>query len=111
MNDDLMIGGGIPNIGGPKVDPRDYPSVKCNKCGGILFRSAVVLKEIPGTVVGNGADPVVFPLQVMVCDKCGTVLESDIKAYKLENELLKDNIITDAKPAYTENNNDNIIIS
>ena len=87
MNDkDLLFNGGVPNIGGPKVDPRDYPLVKCHKCGSILFRSAVVLKEIPGTIIGHGAEPVIVPLQVLVCDKCGEILESYVKAYKLEKE-------------------------
>ena len=89
MDNDLF--GGIPNIGGPKVDPRDYPSIKCDKCGGIVFKNAVVLKEIPGSVVGQGGEPVVLPLQIFVCNKCGAILKSDIEAYKLEE---KENGIT-----------------
>lgn len=110
MNDDLMLGGGVPNIGGPKIDPRDYPSIKCNKCGGIVFRNGVVLKELPGTLVGNGTEPVTVPLQVLICDKCGSILKSDIKAYKLEKELGDENeMVTDA-PVHVENNNGSIII-
>jgi len=86
MNNDL-IGGGIPNIGGPKVDPRDYKTIKCDKCGHFVFHTGAVLKEIPGTVVGQGTEPITVPLQVFVCDKCGAILESDIKAYKLEKDL------------------------
>ena len=89
MNNDLMPGGGIPNIGGPKIDPRDYKTIKCHKCGSIVFKSAAILKEIPGTVVGQGSESVVVPLQVLVCDKCGEILESDVKTYKLENDLKK----------------------
>ena len=87
FNNDLSLGGGIPNIGGPRIDPRDYPSVRCKKCGSIIFDNAVIIKEIPGTVVGKGSDPLVAPLQVYVCKKCGEILESDIKAYKLEKDL------------------------
>ena len=87
MNNDLMLGGGIPNIGGPKIDPRDYKTIKCHKCDGIVFKSAAILKEIPGTVVGQGSESVVVPLQVLVCDKCREILESDVKTYKLENDL------------------------
>lgn len=89
MNNDLILGGGIPNIGGPKIDPRDYKTIKCHKCGSIVFKSGAVLKEIPGTVVGQGSEPVVVPLQVLICDNCGEILESDVKAYKLENDLKK----------------------
>ena len=110
-NNDLILGGGVPNIGGPKVDPRDYPSIKCDKCGGIIFRNAVVLKELPGALVGNGTEPIQYPLQVLVCDKCGAILNSDIKAYKLEKEFEEETkVITDAQPVHVENNNGNIII-
>lgn len=89
MKDDLVLGSGLYN--GPKVDPRDYPSVKCSHCGGIIFENAIVLKEIPGTIVGNGAEPVQYPLQVLVCKKCGKLLDFDIKAYKLEKDLAEEN--------------------
>ena len=82
-----MLGGGIPNIGGPKIDPRDYKTIKCHKCGSIVFKNAAILKEIPGTVVGQGSESVVVPLQVLVCDKCREILESEVKTYKLENDL------------------------
>ena len=109
-NNDLLLGGGsIPNIGGPKVDPRDYPSIKCKKCGSIIFKSAMVLKEIPGTIVGYGTDPVSYPMQVFICDKCGEILESDVKAYKLENDI-KENI-DKASNVHIENNTGNILIT
>lgn len=108
MNNDLILGGGIPNIGGPKIDPRDYKTIKCHKCGSIVFRSGAVLKEIPGTVVGQGSEPVVVPLQVLICDKCGEILESDVKAYKLEKDL---GISVENKTnVHIENNNGNLII-
>ena len=83
MKDDLILGG----YSTPKVDPRDYQTIKCSKCGSIIFESGVVLKEIPGTIVGNGAEPIQYPLQVLICKKCGEILESDVKAYKLENDI------------------------
>lgn len=110
MNNDLILGGGIPNIGGPKIDPRDYKTIKCHKCGSIVFRSAAVLKEIPGTVVGQGSEPVVVPLQILVCDKCGEILESDVKAYKLEKDLEKETKVVTDTPVHVENNVGSIII-
>ena len=109
MNNDFMLGGGIPNIGGPKIDPRDYPSVKCDKCGSILFRNVVVLKEIPGTLVGQGTEPITIPLQVLVCDKCGEILKSDIKDYKLEKDL--GITIENKTNVHIENNSGNLIIT
>ena len=111
MNDQMMIGGGIPNIGGPKIDPRDYSTVKCHKCGGIVFINGVILKEIPGAVVGQGAKPIIAPQPVLVCNKCGTILKDDIDAYKIEKDLEDQNkVITDA-PVHVENNSEGIIIS
>ena len=72
MKDDLLLSN---TYAAPKIDPRDYPSIKCSKCGSILFESAIVIKEIPGTVVGNGSEPVPYPLQVLVCKKCGKILD------------------------------------
>lgn len=88
MQDSLLLNsGGIPNLSGPKIDPRDYPTIKCKLCGSIVFDSTTVLKEIPGTVVGQGTEPVVVPLQVYSCHKCGLILDSDIKVYKLEKDI------------------------
>ncbi len=89
---ELNLGGGIPKLGsGPKVDPRDYPTKRCSKCGGIIFKSCMILKEIPGAVVGQGGEPIMYPLQVLVCDNCGAILDEDIKAYKLEKEFNEPN--------------------
>ena len=99
MKDDLLLGNPYT---GPKVDPRDYPAIKCSKCGSVLFESAVVMKEIPGTIVGNGTEPLLYPLQVLVCKKCGKILHADVKAYKLEKELGEEE---------TKNNSSNLLIS
>lgn len=94
MKDDLLLGGGMSPMG-PKVDPRDYETLSCTKCGHKIFETKVVLKKIPGTVVGNGTEPIIYPLQVLVCSKCGKILDEDIKAYKLEKDFEKsdENII------------------
>lgn len=107
MNNDLMLGGGIPNIGGgPKIDPLDYKTIRCSKCGGITFHSSYVLKEIPGTAIGKGNESVVIPVGLFVCDKCGTILDSDVKELKLENDL-NENV----KNLHIEKNEGTIIIS
>ena len=111
-NNDMLFGGmpNVPNIGKPKVDPRDYPTVKCHKCGSIVFNNAVILKEIPGAVVGQGAEPIIAPLQILVCNKCGEILKADVEAYKLEKELEDETKVVTDSPVHVENNNDSIII-
>ena len=57
------------------VDPTKYPQIKCDKCGSHLFRSATIIYDIPGFVVGNGAENMPYPVPVYVCDKCGAVVK------------------------------------
>ena len=86
MTDDLGMLGKVPTIGSSS-DPRKYETVKCDKCGGIVFDNKTILKRISGMEVGQGAKPVLVPLPVLVCAKCGAILADDIKGYKLENDL------------------------
>ncbi len=99
MNDLGMLGN-TPMIG-PKADPRDYETVHCDKCGGIVFNNSTILKRISGVEVGQGAKPVLVPLPVLVCAKCGAILADDIKGYKLEEEL---------KPKESEKKENNLIL-
>ena len=91
MQDDLLLGGGIPSMG-PKTDPRNYETVKCDKCGSIQFVPQYVLKRVSGMELGQGTKPVLVPLNIFACAKCGTILEDDIKGYKLENDLKEDKV-------------------
>ena len=86
MDNNLILGGNVPSIGS-KSDPRDYETVKCDKCGGIVFSNKTILKRVSGVELGQGAKPVLVPLPVLVCHKCGAILADDIKGYKLEKEL------------------------
>jgi len=104
----MLLGAGIPNIGGPKIDPRDYKTIKCSKCGGIVFEAGYILKEIPGTLVGQSGESIIYPLQILKCADCGTIIESDIKAYKLENDI---NEITSSSKTIVKENKGNIFIS
>ena len=73
MAKDDLIGG----IGrGPMVDPTRYPKLKCDKCGYDIFRSATIIYNVPGVVLGNGTEDIPYPIPVYVCDKCGTVIKS-----------------------------------
>lgn len=94
--DDLL--GGISSM--PKVDPRNYETIKCSHCGGIVFDSKYVLKRVSGMELGQGAKSMMVPLNVLVCASCGNILEDDIKGYKLEKDLEIKN-----------NNNGNLIMN
>jgi len=84
MQDNNLLG----NLGSmPKVDPRNYETVKCSHCGSIQFVQQVVMKRVSGMELGQGATPTIVPLPIMVCAKCGEIWEDDIKGYKLENDL------------------------
>ena len=86
MQDDLLLGGSVPSVG-PKVDPRNYETVKCSKCGSIRFTNEVILKRISGMEIGQGTKPMLIPLQILTCANCGAILDDDIKGYKLEDDL------------------------
>ena len=89
VNNNLQIGQGIPQIGGPQVDPLEHETVAC-KCGSIVFTRKVILKRIPGTLVGQGVEPVLMPLPVIVCEKCGRIIEEDVKSYQLSTNNVDD---------------------
>ena len=63
-------------IQGPSVNPMDYPTAVCEKCGNSLFEPKVMFKEIPGLVVGK-TEPFYYPLKVFICTKCGELSPSD----------------------------------
>jgi uncharacterized Zn finger protein len=104
MKDDLFeLGGSM-----PAVDPRNYETIKCDKCGSIQFVNQYVLKKVSGMELGQGAKPMMLPLNILVCAKCGAILADDIKGYKLEKDLgLEDN--TESKQINIENTSSLII--
>ena len=81
-----MIDSDKMSAGAPAIDPRDYPSLKCTKCGCITFVPAMVIKQIPGILLGKGEKTVEYPVNVMICTKCGEIMESDKKFLKLDND-------------------------
>lgn len=81
--EDINIGSGTM----PQFDPRKYDTLKCSKCNSILWEQKLVIKKIPGMLVGQAGKDVMFPLNVLVCSKCGEIMEDDIKGYQLEKDL------------------------
>lgn len=72
--------------GNIRVNPLDYPSIPCDKCGCEFYKQVVVFKKIPGVAVGSGSEPVIYPIPVYVCEKCGELMSE----YKKDMDNEKD---------------------
>lgn len=83
-DEDLLLNTSSNNMPAGNVNPLDYPIVKCSKCGGITFMSRLIMRRIPGMLAGMGTEDMLFPMKVLVCDKCGKILDDDVKLYKLD---------------------------
>ena len=85
MKEEVLLGAGkTMKPSGQKINPLDYENIKCDKCGNETFESAFIIKNIPGLVMGNGSEDVQYPLDVVVCKKCGAIMKDYRKEYKLE---------------------------
>ena len=70
----------------PQVDPTEYPSLCCDKCGNVAFTTAMIIKKIPGVLLGSPNKTQLMPDQILVCSKCGTILKKDREYYKLTDD-------------------------
>lgn len=70
----------------PKIDPINYPSIACDKCGNVAFTPAMIIKMIPGVLLGSSSKTQLMPDQILVCSKCGTILKKDREYYKLNDD-------------------------
>jgi len=85
MKEEMILGGGSTmKPSGPKFNPLKYENIKCDKCGNETFESAFIIKNIPGLVMGQGNEDIQYPLDVVVCKKCGAIMKDYRKEYKLE---------------------------
>lgn len=66
------------------------PTVKCSKCGSKVFTEVVVLKKIPGLMVGSTHDELV-PIPVYACNKCGEIPDEFLKLGNAKKILGDDN--------------------
>ena len=74
------------NFNLPQIEPAEYPSLKCDKCGNVAFTPAMIIKMIPGVLLGSKNKTQLMPDQILVCSKCGTILKKDRKYYKLNDD-------------------------
>ena len=86
MKDELI--GGMRSAG-PKINPLNYPNVKCDKCGGEIFEEGMIIKNIPGLEIGAGAEDVIYPIPILVCKKCRTIFKGYREEYKLDEFVEK----------------------
>lgn len=80
------------NMQMPQIDPTEYPSLSCDKCGSVAFTTAMIIKKIPGVLLGSSNKTQLMPDQILVCSKCGTILKKDREYYKLTDDG-KDTVI------------------
>jgi len=56
----------------PKINLRDCPTIKCEKCEGIYFNEVIYLKRVPALMTGSSEDTTV-PFPIYKCESCGHV--------------------------------------
>lgn len=76
-------------LNSPQVNPFAYPSEVCPECQNEVFVPGVILKKVPGLLLGAGEETISVPIKVAVCSKCGALSESDRKKYEEETAKAK----------------------
>ena len=57
-----------------KVDLREQPSVKCEKCESLFFKVVTMIKKVSKLLTGSAEDTIV-PFPTYRCDDCNHVNE------------------------------------
>ena len=83
-----------------RINPFEYPEVKCNKCGCNIFTTGITYRAIPGLVVGQ-TGTVYADFMVTYCTKCH---ELSPMSKEMFNKVLGE------QPEPKKENNSNIII-
>ena len=58
----------------PRIDLKQQPTVKCEKCGSKFFKEVTMLKKVPKLLTGSHEDTIV-PFPTHMCNECGHVNE------------------------------------
>ena len=56
----------------PKIDLREQPTIKCEKCESKYFKEITMLKKVPKLLTGSHEDTLV-PFPTYMCNGCGHV--------------------------------------
>jgi hypothetical protein len=62
------------DIGKPKIDLKQQPTVVCDKCGSKYFKEVVLIKKVSKILTGSPEDTIV-PFPTYMCNDCGNVNE------------------------------------
>jgi len=60
------------NIGGPKIDLKEQPTVVCENCESKFFKEVVLIKKVSKLMTGSSDDTLV-PFPTYMCESCGHV--------------------------------------
>ena len=58
----------------PRIELKQQPTVKCEKCGSKFFKEVTMLKKVPKLLTGSHEDTIV-PFPTYMCNECGHVNE------------------------------------
>lgn len=85
-----LIDGANNTLKMPSIDLTEYESVECDKCKCVIFDTKLILKKIPGVLVGSPHKYQLYPDNVLVCHNCGTVMKRDRDYYHLNDDNTQD---------------------
>lgn len=84
MNDELLNMGNASAM--QNINPLEFESVKCPKCGNEIFIPGVMFKNIPGVMLGMGAEPIPYPIKVAICSECHSLAPAYEQMLKKNNK-------------------------
>lgn len=63
----------------PKINLKEQPTIKCEKCESIFFKEVTMLKKVSKILTGSSEDTIV-PFPTYMCNECGHV-NDDFKLF------------------------------
>lgn len=76
------------DLGKPKVNLKEQPTVECEKCNSKYFKEVTMIKKVSKLMTGS-SDDVIVPFPTYMCEKCGHVNEE----FRLFDDNNKINLI------------------
>ena len=62
------------DLGSPKINLKEQPTVVCESCGKKYFKEVVLIKKVSKILTGSSEDTLV-PFPTYMCESCGYVNE------------------------------------
>lgn len=60
------------DLGTPKINLKEQPTVECEECKSKFFKEVVLIKKVSKILTGSGEDTLV-PFPTYICNNCGHV--------------------------------------